>query len=157
MKYWLLAFSFFLSVSSYAGPYFRLIDPVHPHPVAGAFIDPYDLGNTSAATLLPLVTHSTSDGCIFPSIICENWTPLALGGSMNAGHITFDVAPLANVVPWVQNIALAVIPSSWTGLVNIIEPKQGQPVTFSAGPVWEYNQLKDKGYFKVFTGLQLNF
>lgn len=158
MKHWLLGIALICWGSiAHANPYFRLIDPVHPKPVAGALIDPFSLGNTSVASLLPLVTHSTSDGCILPSIICEDWSPLAVGGSMNAGNITFDIAPIANIVPWVQNAAVALIPSSWTGLVKVLKQKSGQAVTFSIGPVWEYNQIKNKGYFKVFVGFQLNF
>ena len=146
-----------LAGTASATPYFRLIDPSHPAPVLGALVDPIHIGNTSAASLLPLVTHSPKDGCLLPSIVCEDWTPLAIGGSMNAGKLTFDVAPLANVVPWIQNAALAIVPAKWQGLVNVLTPSGPQSVTFSCGPVWEYSQATNKGNFKVFTGLQLSF
>ena len=152
-----LLISLILAVPASATPYFRLIDPSHPAPVLGALVDPVHLGNTSAASLLPIFTHSPKDGCLLPSIVCEDWTPLAIGASMNGGKVTFDVAPLANVVPWVQNAALALTPAKWQGLVKVLTPSGPQAVTFSCGPVWEYSQAANKGYFKVFTGLQLSF
>lgn len=158
MKHWLLGIALICWGSiAHANPYFRFINPAHPHPTTGALLDTKNLRDSEAAVLLPLVTHSPTDGCIFPSIICEDWSPISIGGSMNAGKITFDVAPVANIVPWIQNTVLFFIPSSWIGLVNILSPEDGHPVTFSAGPVWEYRQLNNKGYFKIFTGLQLNF
>jgi len=147
-----------LAPAAHATPYFRPIDPAHPQPVAGALIAPAALGDSSGAALLPIFTHSPKDGCLLPSIVCEDWTPLAVGASLNAGKITFDVAPLANVLPWMQNGLLAVTPASWAWAQKILAPAAGgEPVTFSAGPVWEYKQLTNKGYFRVFTGLALHF
>lgn len=139
-----------------ANPYFRVIDPKHPQPVAGALIAP-KLGDSSAAALLPIFTHSPKDGCLLPNITCEDWTPFAVGASMNAGKMTFDVAPLANVLPWMTTGLLAVVPESWEGLRNILKPGDGVPVTFSAGPVFEYQQRTNKGYFRLFSGLSLHF
>lgn len=156
MKRITLALMLLASVAS-ATPYFRLIDPSHPQPVVGALVDPVHLGNTSAASLLPLVTHSPKDGCILPSIVCESWSPLAVGGSMNAGKLTFDVGPIANVMPWAQSAALAVVPAKWQSLVKVLSPSADQSVTFSAGPMFEYSQANNHGYFKIFTGLQLSF
>lgn len=158
MKQWLLAAALVcFSSSAQAGPYFRLIDPSHPQPVAGALLDPRDLGNSEASSFLPIFTHSTADGCAFPSIVCSDWTPLAVGFSMNAGQLTLNVAPLANVLPWVQSAALALTPSSWASVRQFFTPGAAGPVTFSAGPVWQYKQETNKGYFKVFTGLALHF
>jgi hypothetical protein len=126
--------------------------------VAGALIDPVHIGQSEAAMLVPLITHSPKDGCLLPSVVCEDWTPLAIGGSMNAGKLTFDVAPLANVLPWMQSGLSHIIPSSWPITKKLLEPSSdSQFVTFSAGPVWEYSQLYNKGYFKIFTGLALHF
>lgn len=147
----------FLAVSAQANPYFRLMNPSHPQMVAGALIDPSSLGNSEAASLLPIFTHSPADGCLFPSIVCEDWSPLAVGASMNAGKITLDVAPLANVLPWFQNAALAVIPDKWAGIRGVLAPTPGNAVTFSAGPVFQYRQANNHGYFKLFTGLSLHF
>lgn len=130
-----------------ANPYFRLIDPAHPQPVFGAALDPKALWNTEAQSLIPAITHSPKDGCLLPTIVCEDWTPIAVGASMNAGKITFAAAPLANVLPWM----LYPLPDKW---------KQAAPstsVTFSAGPEWLYKQVTNKGYFRVFTGLALHF
>lgn len=148
-----------LFVASVAGakPYFRLVNPSHPQMVAGALLDPQSLGNSEAASLLPIVTHSTADGCLLPSIVCEDWSPLAIGASMNAGKITFDVAPLANVLPWFQSAALAVIPDKFANVRNVLAPTPGNAVTFSAGPVFQYRQANNHGYLRIFTGLALHF
>ncbi len=156
MKRITLALMLLASAAS-ATPYFRLIDPAHPQPVVGALVDPVHLGNTGASSLLPLVTHSPKDGCLLPSVVCESWSPLAVGGSMNAGKLTFDVGPIANVMPWAQSAALAVVPAKWQSLVKVLSPSADQSVTFSAGPMFEYSQASNKGYIKVFTGVSLNF
>lgn len=165
MKKWkqmILGALIFTPAPSFATPYFRpnnaFYNPPHPQLVTGAMIDPLTLSQTSGSTMFPVLTHSPEDGCILPNVVCESWTPVAIGGALNAGKLTFDAAPIANVLPWVQTAALAVTPAKWTGLVNILTPAgSGSSVTFSAGPVWEYSQRANKGYFKVFTGLQLNF
>ncbi len=141
-----------------ASPYFRLLDPAHPKVVAGALLAPNDLKETSAAALVPLFTHSPADGCFLKSLgICEAWTPLAVGASMNEGKITFDAAPLANVLPWFQKAVAQLAPASWTAAHAIFDPGPNGPTTFSAGPVWEYRQAENKGYFRVYTGLALQF
>lgn len=146
-----------LASQAQAVPYFRVLDYTHPKPVIGALLDPTALGNTEAASLLPLITHSPKDGCLLPAIVCEDWTPLAVGASMNAGKITLDVSPLANVLPWVQNAALAIVPVSWEGVQKVLSSNVDHSVSFSAGPVWQYSQRTNKGYFKIFTGLALSF
>lgn len=146
-----------VAVRANASPYFRPLDFSHPQPIVGALIDPTNLGNSSAASLLPIFTHSPKDGCLMPKIVCEDWTPLAVGASLNAGKVTFDVAPLANVLPWMQNGLNAVVPDSWTATRKILASNPDSSVTFSAGPVWEYSQLTNKGYFKFFSGLALHF
>lgn len=153
----LIAAALLAASAAQAAPYFRPIDFAHPQPIAGALIDPTNLGQTSGAALLPLITHSPKDGCLLPSIVCEDWTPLAVGASLNAGKLTFDVAPLANVVPWMQNAAGAVVPDSWVVVRKLLSSNPDSSVTFSSGPVWEYSQLRNKGYFKVFSGLALHF
>lgn len=150
-----------------AAPYFRTIlgkdasghlAIARPQPIIGALIDPGSLGKSEAVSLLPLITHSPKDGCLLPGIVCEDWTPLAVGASMNAGKVTFDVAPLANILPWMQSAGRAVIPAGWTALRSVVEYSgEGDPITFSAGPAWQYRQLENKGYFKIVTALALHF
>lgn len=156
----LLALLVFIALipSAQATPYFRLLNLENLHPVAGALLAPENLGQSAAAALLPLLTHSPKDGCLLPSIVCEDWTPLAVGASVNAGKITFDVAPLANVLPWMQSLGRSIIPEGWATLRSLVEYNaSGDAITFSAGPVWEYQQRTNKGYFRVFTGLALHF
>src|SRR5262249_45371407 len=127
----------------------------HPYMIAGALIDPKTLKNTSGGSLLAVVHHSPKDGCLMPSIVCEDWAPVATGASMNAGKITFDVGPVFNVLPWMETEASSLLPDG--NVKSLIAPMPNSPVTFSAGPMWEYQQLTNKGYFKVFTGLALQF
>lgn len=154
----LVALVGFCSIA-HTGPYFRVVDLSHPDPVLGALLAPEALGQSAAASLLPVFTHSPADGCLLPAILCEDWTPLAIGGSMAGGKATIDIAPLANVLPWVQSVALLVIPDRWAGIRSVVAPTPAlsQPVTFSAGPVWEYQQRTNKGYFRVFTGVALHW
>ena len=139
-----------------ANPYLRPLDIAHPQPIAGALID-VDLSKSAIGTLLPLVTHSPKDGCILPSLVCEDWSPVAAGLSLNAGKVTFDIGPVFNVLPWFQTAAAAVLPDTWS-IKGILAPNQGQqPVTFSAGPMWQYEQATNKGYYKTFCGVALHF
>jgi hypothetical protein len=156
MKKLLIAVLVAFPCGAQASPYFRPLDIRHPQPVAGALIDPRNLGQSEVASLLPLLTHSPKDGCLMPSIVCEDWTPLAVGVSMNAGKVTLDLAPLANILPWVS-AAIGALPGYWGGIQDILAPKDTPPVTFSAGPVWQYRQIENRGYFRIFTGLALHF
>lgn len=157
MKNLIAAALMFLTVSANAGPYFRVIDPSHPQPVIGALLAPENVENSEAASLLPLITHSPADGCAFPSIVCADWTPLAVGASMTGGNVTFNVAPLMNVLPWMSAAATAILPSDWYGAQGILRAEPYNSITFSAGPVWQYRQATNKGYLRVFTGLALHF
>ena len=136
--------------------YFRVLNLSKPVTVAGALIAP-SLGDSEGAVLVPIFTHSPADGCLLPGIVCEDWTPLAVGGAMNAGKISFEIAPLINVLPWMQTGLLALVPVSWASTRAMLTPVAGQPVTFSAGPVWHYSQAANKGYYRTFTGLSFHF
>jgi hypothetical protein len=159
MKHWLIAALICFGSLAHAAPYFRPLDIRHPQPVAGALIDPRNLGQSEVASLLPLLTHSPKDGCLMPSIVCEDWTPLAVGASINAGQVTFAAGPLANVLPWMQRAGLAIVPERWTWARSVLDygGDETDAVTFSAGPVWQYKQATNKGYFRIFTGLALHF
>lgn len=166
MKHWLLAVALIcFGSTAKASPYFRiygwdygshnlsLSSMSHPKPVAGAFINPTNVGQTSGGALVPLVTHSPNDGCLLPSFVCEDWSPLAVGGSINAGKLTLDVSSLFNVFPWMLAGAKSIAPGPMQPLLNM----GPSSVEFSAGPVWQYQQAQNKGYFLIFTGLALQF
>lgn len=137
-------------------PYFRPLDIYHPQPIGGALVDVEDVQKSEGTILLPLLTHSPKDGCMLPSIVCEDWTPLAIGASVFAGKWTVTGGPVFNVLPIVQIAALAVIPNSWAGMRGIVGSSI-PTVTFSAGPNLEYKEITNKGYFKIFTGVALHF
>ncbi len=155
-----------LAVKVQANPYFRPLDFQHPVTIAGAAINPSNLHDSRGVVLVPVFTHSPADGCLLPSIVCEDWTPAAIGASMNAGKLTFDFAPMANVLPWMQSGLRSITPASWSSVNALLIPSapntnasgsQSGSVTFSAGPMWEYRQLNNKGYFLVVTALALHF
>jgi hypothetical protein len=158
VNYWHL-FLYCLAMPSItmASPYFRPLDIAHPAPVVGALIAPEELGASEAVSLLPLITHSTRDGCWIPSVVCSDWTPLAVGASINAGKVTLNIAPLVNVLPWMQGMARAVVPDSMPSIRRVLASNPDQAVTFSAGPVWQYRQRENRGYFRLFSGVALHF
>lgn len=155
MKIGLLAL--LLSTSAFATPYFRLVDPSHPQPVVGALFSLDGIKQTEGTSLLPLITHTPKDGCLLPSIVCEDWSPLSVGAAFHAGKITLDVAPLANVLPWIDVVIQSALPDNYLSPIHWVQAQNGQAITFSAGPVFEYQQLTNKGYFRLFTGLALHF
>ncbi len=84
-----------------ASPYFRT--PFSGGPTVhyeGVFIDPREPGRTTFGSEVALVTHDPKDGCLFPSIVCEQWSPIATGISATGGRIYWDVGPTVNVFPW---------------------------------------------------------
>mgnify|MGYP001446273435 CR=1 FL=1 len=137
-------------------PYFRPLDVHHLQPIAGALIDVKDIQNTEMTGLVPLLTHSPMDGCMLPSIVCEDWTPLAVGFSANAGSWTLAAGPVFNILPIMQVAALAVTPYSLPGIRKVLGSSSPN-VTFSAGPNAEYKSATGKVYGKVFTGVALHF
>jgi hypothetical protein len=148
------------ATSARATPYFRPLDLASPHIVAGAFIDPKDPGNSAAGSALALVTHSTTDGCLLPSIVCEDWTPLAVGFSVNGGRVLIGAGPSVNLAPVFKSLALRGL-NAVTGEENYLGlksslgsvPITGPDVTMSFGPAWVVSPSENwKGYFRVFAG-----
>lgn len=141
----MLKFLFVLMVLSasnaLANPYFRPLDVKDVHRVAGAFIDPRDLDNTSAGGAVALVTHSTTDGCLLPSVVCEDWSPLMAGGSVHGGRFEFDMGPAWNLTPFAKigllHLLNTLTPSeTLSGVKSILgsQPITGPDISFSFGP-----------------------
>lgn len=95
----LVALMIILAVQASAAPYFRVLDPNRTYKVTGAYIDPADAKQTEAGYATALVTHSTRDGCIFPSVVCEDWSPLMIGFSAKAGRFSLNAGPGWNLAP----------------------------------------------------------
>lgn len=100
MKHYLLAVALVcFGSSAHAEPYFRWADPAHVYKTAGAYVDPSAPGKSSYGTAVALVTHSPRDGCLLPTVVCEDWSPAMAGLSYNAGRFEFNVGPVANAAP----------------------------------------------------------
>lgn len=147
------------------GPYMRPLDLASPRFVAGGYFDPERLGESQAGTALALLTHSPEDGCLFPSVVCTDWTPLAAGVLARPGDVKFAFGPLFNLAPVLKAAALRglnlVSPDeSLPGLKARLgsEPLAGPGATVSIGPAWVVSPAERfKGYFRVFTGAELRF
>ena len=140
--------------------YFRPIDPAHPQLNAGAYVDVEAPGNTSFGTVVALVTHSTRDGCALPTIICEDWTPLAAGFAVNGGKFLFGIGPSVHLAPIIKaGLFKALVAStadeSYSGLKNSLSSvsMKGPDLTMSMGPAYVLSPTENwKGYFRVFAG-----
>ena len=140
--------------------YFRPIDPSHPQLNAGAYVDVETPGNTAFGTAVALVTHAVRDGCALPTLICEDWTPLAAGFSVNGGRFLIGVGPSFNLAPVVKSAILASVDAftadnSYQGLKSSLGsvPISGPDVTMSFGPSWVLSPTENwKGYFRIFAG-----
>lgn len=175
MKHLLLAATLLCIVGEVqASPYFRLIDPGHVYRVAGAFIDPTDPGNTSVGSAVALVTHSVRDGqCLLPSVVCEDWSPLMVGLSVNSGRLRFDMGPAVNLTPMAKVGLLGILrivtaEGSLVAIKGLLgsQPISGPDVSVSFGPALSVNPIDHgaimpanawKGRFVIFAGAALKF
>jgi hypothetical protein len=165
MKQSILAVLMFVASSVQATPYLRLIDPTHPIVISGAFIDPINPGQTSAGSALALVTHSTRDGCMLPTIVCEDWVPLSAGFSANGGNAWLSLGPSMNLAPLMKAMALRGVnvltkDGDYQGLKSSLGsvPIGGPDVTISFGPAWVVSPKENwKGRFRIFAGAGWRF
>lgn len=134
MKHLILAL-LFLGVKAQAYPYLRPIDISHPVKIVGFYVDPLAPGQTSLGTAVALITHSTKDGCLLPSVICEDWAPLTTGFSVNAGKLLWNIGPVANIAPWVQT-GLSKLPH-----MGWIAPDPQAATSISFGPQLNVNPV----------------
>ena len=144
----IIALLMLAAVSASANPYFRT--PFSGGPTVhytGVFIDPRSPGQTSVGSEVALVTHDPKDGCLLPSIVCEQWAPIATGLSANGGRIYWDVGPTVNVFPWM--VAAVGRLGVDTGAVA----PAGAPVPFAFGPKLGLNPIND-GKFQPFNAWQ---
>lgn len=173
MKGLLVVSILLIACSAKAGPYFRLIDPANPHKVVGAFIDPINTENTSAGSAVALVTHSTRDGCLLPSVICEDWSPALAGLSYNAGRFQFNIGPAVNLTPIAKQAVLGLLnlvtkSETAQGVKSILgsQPISGPDLSFSFGPALNVAPIQRgiilplnewRGKFRIFAGAALKF
>lgn len=142
-----------------AAPYFRLIHQV-PQVGLGTLYDPVEVGQSQAAIMVPLITHSYNDGWLI--IPGEDWTPLAIGGWQNGREYGLLVGPSFNMLPIIQASMLAFVTAVTPTnkylnlkLMLVPIPSTGSDVMFSFAPAWEFQPLhgpKGKGFFKIFIG-----
>ncbi len=159
--------------SNASAAYFRFMDPSHPTKVVGAFIDPIDLGKTSASAPVAIVTHAVKDGCLFPTLACLDWSPLVAGLGYNGGRFEFNVGPAANLTPIAKGAILALLDKltadeTLSGVKSILgsQPISGPDVSLSFGPALNVAPIERgvilplsewKGRFRVFAGAAFRF
>jgi hypothetical protein len=161
----LAAVALLLSAPAVAAPYFRVLDLSRPQISAGAFIDPTDPGNSSVGSMLAVVSHSTRDGCLLPSVTCEDWVPLSVGFAEKNGKAIFAVGPSINLAPLAKSLLLrgfnAVTESgSYAGVKASLgsERLDRQDISVSFGPAWAVAPLENwKGYVRMFMGAAWKF
>lgn len=162
-----------LGTTAAASPYFRPIDPNHPYKVIGGYIDMDAPGNTSAGTAVALVTHGVKDGCLLPSVVCEDWSPAMAGFSYNAGRLQFNVGPAVNLTPMAKIGALRLLnlltkDDTLAGIKSLLgsQPISGPDVSTSFGPALNVTPIehgvilplnKWKGRPRMFVGAALRF
>ena len=140
--------------------YFRPIDLSHPQLNAGAYVDVGNLNNTAFVTAIAIITHSVRDGCALPTIVCEDWTPLAVGFSANSGKVLLGFGPSVNLAPIVKAGLFSLLTAStdednYTGLKNSLSsvPLKGPDITMSFGPAFVLSPAENwSGYFRMFAG-----
>lgn len=147
-----------------AGPYFRAIDLGDYRslkPNTGALVDPTGKGANDAVGMLPLFSHSTEDGCLLPTIVCEDWSPLALGVGGNLRSDPYlAVGPSINILPVAKGVALASLNAAtkagdFASLKNSLKPapKSSVDLAVAVGPTWVVKPSENwKGYFRLFFG-----
>lgn len=142
--------------------YFRLAirpaDKGYLYESFGAFVDPVEPGQSSVAKQVALVSHSPKDGCMFPTIVCEDWSPLALGFGVNSGRFLFGLGPSINMAPVMRGVALALLRSSTAedtlpGLKATLQPVPDSKLTLAISPSLVLSPTEAwKGRFKIFVG-----
>ncbi len=148
--------------SAKAEPYFRLLDLAKPKITAGAFVDPVNPENSAVGSMLAIATHSTADGCALPTIVCEDWTPLAVGFSANSGKALLAVGPSVNLAPLTKSLLLKAIGrvEGYDGVKSALgsERLDRKDLSVSFGPNLVLSPTeKWKGYFRVFAGASWAF
>jgi hypothetical protein len=139
-----------------ASPYFRLIHQ-SPQLGLGTLYDPATMGQSQAAAMVPIITHSFNDGWLI--IPGEDWSPLAIGGWKNGRDYGFLVGPTFNMLPVIQAGLLTLVTyltptDKYLNLKMMLLPipTAGSDVSLSFSPTWEYQPIPNKGYFKIFMG-----
>ena len=157
-----------------AAPYFRLVDPAHPRPLAGVYADPFGSEAPDAGVALPLVLHRAGEGGAIIRSIQVDWSPLALGAGRSAGGSAFlALGPIANLAPAVKGLALAgldaLAPGGLPNLRHFLAPVPGSSgidAAVSFGPAWQFKLVESgrwrdpdawRGRLSVFFGAAIQF
>lgn len=174
MKHWLFTALVCFGSSAQAAQlgflpdhYFRPLDLGHLQMVAGALLDPLGSGANDAIGLAPLINHSPKDGCLFPTIVCEDWSLLAVGVGGNLRSDPYLAAgPIINLMPVGKAILLRGLSAvtregQAANVKDGLKPSldsSGLDVSISGGPMWVLKPQENfKGYFRLFLGGALKF
>ncbi|MFA5936698.1 MAG: hypothetical protein WC822_02355 [Candidatus Paceibacterota bacterium] len=134
----LLAVLLFVPSLAVATPYFRLLDPAHPHVSAGIFLDPTS-SVVDYGSMIAIVTHSPADGTLIPSVPMH-WTPLAIGGGYGNGKGIIAFGPSFNAAPLVKafilrGVSLITEDDNYASFKELLAPKidGGPDITVAYG------------------------
>lgn len=146
---------FLLASTASASPYFRPIDLAHIQQSGGIFYGPD--GQGQAGTMVALITHSTKDGCFFPSVVCEDWSPLTFGGTFTGPNKILAIGPSVNLAQIFKAAGLFIL-DAVTKQETLREAKdtlarpQSEGIKLSLSINWAYAPAENKGYVKFFIG-----
>jgi len=144
--------------------YFRFFDPNHPQPAVGAFKN-LKTGDGAVGFLIPVITHSPKDGCLLPSIVCLDWSPLAIGAKKRGDTGDIAVGAGFNLLPLVQGLGtkvldLIVSKPAAPGLRELLKPTQSGStvdIRISLWPSLLWDTEHHKTYSNIFVGPQILF
>jgi hypothetical protein len=143
------------ALPAWAGPYFRLIDPLHPKTTLGGFYDPTGKEGPAYGTTVAIVTHSTQDGSLL-KIIQEDWVPLGVGGGYSAGAAFMALGPSANLAPVAKGALLALVEKvtaegSYQNVKDYLSPpKDSKPdISMAMGPAFSFKPVEGGDFLPV--------
>ncbi len=155
MKKLIVAVSLMIVGKAQAAPYFRPIDLAHIQQSGGVYYGTD--GRGQAGTAVALITHSTKDGCLLPSVVCEDWSPLTFGGTFTGPNKLLAIGPSFNLAPLIKAGGLGLLnsvtkPETLSGVKEALASPHSDAIKLALSVNWAYDPAGNKGYLKFFVG-----